>query len=162
MKQTIKKISIIMIVIYILFWHTDGTSWSNSKTDSTAIAVIINPDINIESLTPKEVSDIFLGRRRAFPTGEPVLVLEQEWEGAIREHFFKLLNGMTLKRLNAYWARLQFSGDVQPPPIMPDSLAVRETVKLYSNAIGYIPVDYIDESVRVVLVLNSKSRDNKE
>jgi hypothetical protein len=81
------------------------------------------------------------------------MVLEQEWNGAIRERFFLLLNEMNLKRINAYWVRLQFSGDIQPPPIMSDSIAMRDAVQKNRHAIGYMPSKYVDESVRVILML---------
>jgi ABC-type phosphate transport system substrate-binding protein len=63
---------------------------------------------------------------------------------------------MSLKRLNAYWARLQFSGAVQPPPEISDSQSVRDLVRHNKNAIGYIEASQVDDSVRVILLLKDE------
>ena len=120
------------------------------------LAVVVNPQSEIKTLTKRQISDIYMGRRRTFPTGEAVMILEQGQSSAIREHFFRLLNGMSLKRLNAYWARLQFSGAVQPPPELPDSQTVRELVGNNKDAIGYIEASQVDDSVRVILLLKDE------
>lgn len=117
------------------------------------VAVVVNRENPVQSLTPRQVSDMFLGRRRTFPSGGSVLILEQDRDCSLREDFFRLLNGMTLKRLNAYWARLQFSGEVQPPPVLPDTMAVLEAVRNNPTAIGYMDSASVDLSVRVILRL---------
>lgn len=117
------------------------------------LVVIVHPENPVIRLSHKQVSDMFLGRRRAFPTGNSVLVLEAHRNSAIREIFFLRLNGMTLKRLNAYWARLQFSGNVHPPPEMENSRAVLEAVRQNQSAIGYVDAAILDNSVKPVLHL---------
>ncbi|SLM29330.1 Conserved exported hypothetical protein [Desulfamplus magnetovallimortis] len=117
------------------------------------VAVIVNLDNPSNQLSAKEISDIYLGRRRSFPDGSKVVVLERDSNCKLREIFFRLLNGMTLKRLNAYWARLQFSGAVQPPIQFDDSSSVVDVVRTNPHAIGYINAQSVDESVKVVLML---------
>ncbi|MBF0573459.1 MAG: hypothetical protein HQK69_06840 [Desulfamplus sp.] len=153
MKRYIDFIHFIILIVCCYMYLTPSICLADSKEDIKEIAVVVNSKNPIVSLTSKQVSDIFLSRRRTFPSGGAVMVLEQERDGAIREKFFNLLNGMNLKRLNAYWTRLQFSGEIQPPPVMSDSVAVKNAVKDNINAIGYLPSQYVDESVRVVLIL---------
>ncbi|MBF0204971.1 MAG: hypothetical protein HQK67_11860 [Desulfamplus sp.] len=158
------KISTNLFVLFvsISFWLLPSQALAgnkedikgNNKEDIKDIAVVVNiENKNVEHLTSKQISEIFLSRRRTFPSGDPVVVLEQEWNGAIREAFFRLLNGMTLKRLNAYWGRLQFCGEVQPPAIMPNDMAMLDAIRNNSQAIGYISTVYLDESVRAILIL---------
>ncbi|MBF0375971.1 MAG: hypothetical protein HQK72_00635 [Desulfamplus sp.] len=153
MKISINFIHFIILLVYSSIYFSPSISFAESKEDIKEIAVIVNLENKIESLNSKQVSDIFLSRRRTFPSGKAVMVLEQERDGEIREKFFSLLNGMNLKRLNAYWTRLQFSGEIQPPPVMGDSTAMKNAVKNNINAIGYLPSQYVDESVRVILLL---------
>ncbi|MBF0228635.1 MAG: hypothetical protein HQK63_03460 [Desulfamplus sp.] len=153
MKIYINFIHFIILFFYCSIFFSPSISLAESEEDIKEIAVVVNPKNPIVSLTSKQVSDIFLSRRRTFPSGETVMVLEQERDGAIREKFFSLVNGMNLKRLNAYWTRLQFSGEIQPPPVMSDSTAMKNVVKDNVNAIGYLPSKYVDESVRVILLL---------
>ena len=117
------------------------------------IVVILNVDNPVQALTPRQVSDLYLGRTRTFPGGAATLVFEQPRQARTREEFFHRLNGMSLKQLNAYWARLQFSGEVQPPIQLDDSAAVLAGVRKNSAAIGYVDATAVDGSVRVVLRL---------
>lgn len=148
------SITLIFYFLYILFLLiSPNLSIAQDDEQIREIAVVVNAANKVEHLTSKQISEIFLSRRRTFPSGEPVVVLEHDWNSSLREKFFRLLNGMTLKRLNAYWVRLQFSGEVQPPPIMPDNIAMRNAVSQNRNAIGYMPSEYVDQSVHVVLIL---------
>ena len=149
------KLSIILIIIisYIYICLIPSQIKAENRDDNKEIAVVVNPQNPIKHLTAREVSDIFLSRRRTFPSGEPALVLEQNLDGYLREKFFHLLNGMTLKRLNAYWVRLQFSGEVQPPPVIADNIAMRNVVSNNRYAIGYMDYQYVDQSVSVILIL---------
>lgn len=120
---------------------------------ASEIAVVVNKENPVDSLTTKEVSDFFLSRRRVFPSGDAVLVIEQQRDSKLRDIFFRLLNGMTIKQLNAYWARLQFSGEIQPPESLPDNKAVLEAVQKNRNAIGYVDATSLDNSVKIILRL---------
>ena len=106
-------------------------------------------------MTARQVSDIYLGRRKTFPTGEPVFAFEHKSDAPLRKAFYQLLNGMDIKRVNAYWVRLQFSGNVIPPPTIEDDMEVLEVIRKTPNAIGYINTTHLDESVKDVLLLKS-------
>lgn len=117
------------------------------------VAVIVNLDNPIDAMTSTQVADFFLGRTRMFKSGIDAMILEHPRDSQLREEFFRRINGMSIKQLNAYWARLQFSGEIQPPPTLKDSRAVLESVRKNRNAIGYIDAGLVDNSIRVVLRL---------
>jgi len=118
------------------------------------IFVIVNAANPVGPLSQKEVLDIYMGRKRVFPTGEYVLSFDQARDGAVREQFYKMLTGMSLSQVNGYWSRLMFTGQLLPPQTLPDDKTVLEVVRRNSGAIGYVeapPTD--DPSVMVILVL---------
>ena len=117
------------------------------------VVVIVNLDSPVQALSVRQVSDFYLGRTRDFPGGHGALIVEQTREARTREDFYRSLNGMSLKQLNAYWARLQFSGEIQPPRVAGDSRAVLNYVRANGAAIGYVDAAVVDASVRVVLRL---------
>lgn len=122
------------------------------------LAVIVHPDSPVRTLTPREVSDLYLGRSRSVAVGEPkarrpAIVYEQPAGSPVRENFFRALNGMSVSQLNAYWARLRFSGEVLPPVVLADSRAVVELVSRDREAIGYVDAAALSASVRIVLRL---------
>ena len=122
--------------------------WANAD-----VVVIVNRDNQVSAMTAVEVANFYLGRTRVFKPEGNALILEQPRDCTLREEFFRRLNGMPIKQLNAYWARLEFSGEVQPPRALDDSRAVLDAVRKNRNAIGYIDAALVDSSVRVVLTL---------
>jgi ABC-type phosphate transport system substrate-binding protein len=116
------------------------------------IAVVVHPGSPLRQLSAQEVSDLYLGRIRAIGS-QRLQVLDHPRDSGLRGRFFSLLNGMDLGRVNAYWARLQFSGDTQPPVPVPDSRAVIELVRRDPLAIGYVEAGAVTGTVRPVLIL---------
>ena len=116
------------------------------------IVVVVAVNSPLQQLSMREASDIYLGRLKA-AAGEKLLVLDHPMESALRERFFKQVNGMDLRRLNAYWARLQFSGETLPPVSLDDNQSVLYTVRRNRHALGYVDASAVDGSVRVVLML---------
>lgn len=117
------------------------------------IAIIVHPENPITQITERHVSDIYLGRRKTFPNGKPVFPLEHERNAPLRRLFFSLINGMDIKRVNAYWTRLQFSGNVLPPLALDNDTAILEAVQTDLFAIGYVDATHLDESVKAILIL---------
>ena len=133
-----------------------GLVWSLALR--AEVCIIVNPDNPVQAMTPREVSDLYLGRARSFVLGEdraprPASIYDQADGSPLRETFFRALNGMDIRRLNAYWARLRFSGEVLPPKALPDGKAVLEAVRRDRNGIGYVHASEIDDTVRIVLRL---------
>jgi ABC-type phosphate transport system substrate-binding protein len=125
-----------------------------ASAQAAEIAVVVNPNNPVSVMTAREVSDLYLGRSRSFVQDDqkiPAAVYEQPQDSTLRESFFRALNGMNLKQLNAYWARLRFSGEVLPPMVLPDSRLVLDAVSRNRGGIGYIDAALVDTSVKVVL-----------
>lgn len=115
--------------------------------------VVAHRDSPLPQLSPSQVSDLYLGRLRSLPGSEAIIVLEREHDSSLRIRFFRLLNGMSLKQINAYWARLQFSGLVLPPPSFGDTKNLLLEIRSNRMAIGYIDASEADDSVKVILRL---------
>ena len=117
------------------------------------VFVVVHRDSPLRELTPSQVSDLYLGRSRSLPGSEAILVIERGQDSSLRASFFRLLNGMSLKQINVYWVRLQFSGQVLPPPNFGDSKLLLAAIRSNRLAIGYIDASEADDSVSVVLRL---------
>lgn len=120
---------------------------------SADIVVVVHPESPVKHLTARAVSDLYLGRKVTVGDGEPLLVLDQPGDSPLRERFFRRLNGMDPRRVNAYWARLQFSGDVQPPTPLTGSQAVLDVVRRNPRAIGYVDASEVGAADHIVLLL---------
>ncbi|OAI23177.1 hypothetical protein A1355_21980 [Methylomonas koyamae] len=116
------------------------------------LAVIAHINNNIDSLTAQQVQDIFMGRVRTFPNGKFALPMDQS--SSLRAEFYEKLTGRPVEQINAYWARIMFTGQASPPQQLPDDKAVMQTVRENEGAIGYIDKTRVDKTVRVLLLLN--------
>jgi ABC-type phosphate transport system substrate-binding protein len=122
------------------------------------IAVIVHPDCPVQSMTSRQVSDLYLGRARSVESadqGYPLIVsiYEQPSDSPVRETFFRTLNGMRIGQVNAYWARLRFSGEMLPPTSLNDMRSAIDIVARNKNAIAYVDAKLVNRSVKVVLLL---------
>lgn len=116
------------------------------------LAVIAHIKNNSDSLTAKQVQDIFMGRTRVFPNGKFVLPIDQS--SPLRTEFYEKLTTRPVEQINAYWARIMFTGQASPPQQLPDNEAVLQTVRENEGAIGYIDKKHVDDTVHVLLILN--------
>jgi ABC-type phosphate transport system substrate-binding protein len=127
-------------------------------TSFADVAVIVHPDSPVQSMTPRQVSDLYLGRTRSFDLGDQsntvsASIYEQPADSVVRETFFRTLNGMRISQVNAYWARLRFSGEMLPPSSLGDMRAALDVVARNKNAIAYVDAKMVNRTVKVVLLL---------
>jgi hypothetical protein len=115
------------------------------------IVVIGNLKNNLQSLNSIQVEDIFMGRTRSLPNGRVALPIDQL---TLRTEFYQKLASRPIEQINAYWARILFTGQASPPMILPNDNAVLTIVNENKDAIGYINRKNLDNSVRVLLILN--------
>lgn len=124
-----------------------------SSHASADIFVVVNTANPIRNLSTREVADLYLGRSRTYPNGAPAQIIDQANARNEREQFFRLLVNMPLAQVNAYWARLTFTGRQSPPEIRPDDQAVLADVSRSPQAIGYVGVRPHHPDIHVILQL---------
>ena len=114
------------------------------------LVVITHSESAIHSLSREQVSRLFLGRLKLLPTGERVTVVEVE---SLRERFYQKLLSRNLAEVNAYWARLQFSGRTQPPLRLASDEEALAAVLAGRNVVGYVDADVLDPRAKVLFRL---------
>ena len=115
--------------------------------------VIVNLQSGVERLTRDDVTNLYLGRQKRLPSGIVALPEEQAEPASVRARFYQLLVKKDLPDINAYWARLFFSGQAQPPRQVNSAQEVLELVAGNKGAIGVLDGTLVDRRVRVVLDL---------
>lgn len=119
--------------------------------------VVVNASSPVRTMTQKEAADLFMGRARAFSSGDFVLAFDLPRDHPSRAAFYRALTGMTPAQVNSYWARLMFTGQTMPPQPLPDEQAVQDIVRRNPSALGYLSREPVDKGLRVVLVLKDPS-----
>jgi len=117
------------------------------------LAVIVSAN-RTTKLSVDEVAQIFLKKRRFWHAGESIVPINRNATSTARETFTKLVFHQEARFLQTYWNRQYYEG-ILPPVTLASDEAVKRFVAQEPNAIGYIDEVLVDDTVRVVLVLDS-------
>ena len=116
------------------------------------VVVVVSAKSSQANLKANQVADIFLGKRSAYPDGADAVPIDQPESSTSREAFYTALTGKTPALLKAYWSRLLFTGQGQPPRELPNADAVKKLIASNSRFIGYMDKEALDDNVKVVYV----------
>lgn len=102
------------------------------------LVVVVNAKMPTPALTPKDVTDLYLGRTRNLSNGQAVVPLDNPAASTVRARFYKALTGKAITDINAYWARLLFTGQSSPPQPMADASALLDAVRASPFMMAYV------------------------
>ena len=125
-------------------------------TAADDIVVIVNQKIGVDKLSREEVIDIFLGRNRQLPSDVTALPMDLPGTSLEREQFYSRLTGKSMSEINAYWARLIFSGLASPPALVRSQEEAMQMVVDNRSAVGYVARSKVIPSVKIIFELNSE------
>lgn len=111
------------------------------------LVVVVRQDSEIGQLSRDDVINIFLGRYRQLPSGKLAEPLDLVPDSGT---FYERLTGKSRAEINAYWARLLFTGRTSPPRSIASPDKLIEAVLQNSQAIGYIDQARVDRRLRIV------------
>ncbi len=114
---------------------------------ANGLVVIAHPESGVAQLSRTQVIQYYTGRSKSMPDGEPVTMIDVE---PARARFYQALLGRDVAEIDAYWARLKFSGQTLPPMLVLNDEAALDRVARQRNAIAYINENNVDKRVRVV------------
>ena len=112
------------------------------------LVVIVNPKSPAASMTAEEVANVYLGKN---PSYSPVDLPES---APARADFYKKVAGKDTAQVKALWARLVFTGKMQPPKEVASSSDALKFVAGNDKAIAYVEKGAVDGSVKAVLTVN--------
>jgi len=123
------------------------------------IVVIGNLQNSNPMMSVRDVQEIYMGRKRVLGDGSIVHPIDH---GDLREEFYKYLTDRPIAQINAYWARLKFSGHRISPEILSDTTEIISKVKAYKNVIAYIKEQYVKENeVRILFIIEGSDEINQ-
>ena len=123
-----------------------GPAWSE-------VVVIVSANSPVTTLSAEQVADIFLGKNASFPNGAIAIPVDQADGSEIRQDFYIKVTGKSPQLLKAYWSKLIFTGQGEPPREVTNSEAIKKLVARNPNFIGYIEKSAVDSSVRAALIV---------
>lgn len=121
--------------------------------DFEQVAVIVHQD-NYSGLKESDIKDIFLGRVTEFPLENTDIVPIMMEDRDINNFFAENLLNTTPQRWSSDWSKLVFTGKASSPKHIPDPRDIIDAVASNRGAIGYVPLKFVTNDVRIVLVIN--------
>jgi hypothetical protein len=146
-------------ILLVALGTASGWMVQPAQAQTQALYVVVSAKSSRTALTAKEVLALYTGRIRTLSDGSAATPLDQRSDGQARETFYRALTGMDVARINSYWARLHFTGQVQPPAAVGDDAEVSRMVLADPLAVGYLTRKPVDPGLRVVLTLLPKGQD---
>ncbi|BAJ03650.1 hypothetical protein [Shewanella violacea] len=114
------------------------------------LLVVVSRESHVESLTKSEVVDLFMGRYVNFPNGDKAKVFDLAPKSELKGLFYQKLVNRTEAQINAYWARLLFSGRNTPPKETESADQLIHELLSSRHGIGYISSQDLTNSLKVV------------
>lgn len=112
--------------------------------------VVMRAQQVVEKLSHEEVTNIFMGRFRALPSGNPARPIDQPMDTPLRAQFYQRLVNKDQASINAYWSRLHFSGKAMPPLQAASEDEVIRQVLAQPGGIAYIERSQVNDRLRIV------------
>ncbi|MEW6293333.1 MAG: hypothetical protein AB1544_08515 [Pseudomonadota bacterium] len=114
------------------------------------LVLVTSPQSGIERLTQDEVVNIYLGRYRRLASGLAAEPLDHPVDSEVRARFYRRLVGKSLAEINAYWARLVFSGKTKPPQAVANAEGLLRIVATQPGTLAYVERSQADARVKIV------------
>ena len=114
------------------------------------VLVVMNRNIDIQSIDDQELRRLFLGNSRRLPNGARAALASFGPEASF---FNERLLGVSDADVATIWSRLRFSGRTPPPRTFNTTAEVLAFVESRSNALAYMPSCVATDSVRVFSTL---------
>lgn len=113
-----------------------------------AIAVIVNKSSPVDELSMGELRRIYTGQKIRWADGSTIMVVNRPSASAIREAFYHLvLDALPSQEFYQKGSPIPFTTLIQESDV-----ATRRLVARIPNAIGYISLNEVDDTVKVVAI----------
>ncbi len=122
------------------------------------IVLIVSAESKTTELSKRELVNIYTGRNIIRPDGSRVEPFDQPLSSDLRARFYRQLLNKSVAEMNAYWARLLFTGRAKRPRQLDAAADSIEMIKSNPNAIVYIDSQSLGshKQVRVVYTLSDE------
>ena len=132
------------------------------RVRENSLAIVVNRSNPVEDVSVKELRKIFLGQRGQWPHGRRIAVVMMEPGRPERATMLREVFRMSEETYQDYLLKGLFTGDVfVSPKILASPAVVRKFILNAPGAIGYLRVDDVDNTVKVLKV-DGRFPDDKE
>lgn len=111
--------------------------FSSTLLYANDILLVTHVDTKIESLTQREVKNLYMGAALTYE----VTPLALAPNNSARVVFNTKVLGLTESRIQSYWAQMRFTGRKKPPQTLASEMDIIKQLTSSPNSIGYISAE---------------------
>ncbi|WP_394128087.1 hypothetical protein [Vibrio hepatarius] len=120
---------------------------------AAGLFVVVSEQSQINVFEVSDIADVYLGRSKVLDSLYINQVIDRK--GELRRRFFMSVTQMRESQVNAYWAKLKFSGSMRAPEQVEADSSVFEKLLANPQAIGYTSErPAVNSGIKVVLEIN--------
>lgn len=117
------------------------------------IAIVVNKDLNIDSINVNDIRNLYLGERRAFPNGTHAVPINHSEGSPDRKEFFASVLSMGEESMKRHWKRKMAVGSYYEPKEVGSYDELLKSIANTPGSIGYIDASKVNSSVKVLLTI---------
>lgn len=132
------------------------TVWTVAASPAVAtapMAIVVNRSNPVDGLSSAELRSIFLGSRTYWPSGKRITILMREPGDPERRFVLREVCGMSEWQFKTHFLHGLYTGEILvSPKILETPSGVKKFIFNVPGAIGYLPVEELDDSVKVLRI----------
>ena len=149
-KKLFNRLAVLTLAIALVF---SGYSIANNGP----IAVIVNKDNPVQSLSENSVKKIYTNNVLRWPNGAPINIFDLAINDPLRESFSEKVLGRSSRSIAENWAHLKITNQAKNPPhTLKTQLHILKKVSQDKSAIGYVSLSAAAENPDVKIVTTLK------
>ncbi len=125
-----KAVYILYILFFVFFFCAALDGYP-------ATYIIGNPDLPLSSLKPKELKDIFTGKKTRWNGGGKIVIATLK-DSDVHRDFLRKYVKKTPSQFRNFWRRKVFTGEGQGPKRFADEASLMQFVAKTKGAVGYM------------------------
>ena len=157
------SLRLLMIGCLVLLWPNCpgarssrlwGEAFSRTAAETTApLAIVVSRSNPVDAVSFADLKRIFLGNRTYWPNGRRITILMREPCDPERNFVLHGICGMSEEQFKTHFLHGLYTGEILvSPKILDASAGVKKFIFNVPGAIGYLPLDELDDSVKVLRI----------
>lgn len=131
---------------------------TGDTTRPRKLVVVVSKKSPVKSLRLDDLRRMFLRQKTEWSHGGRITVFERSVEHPIRQRFSLWLFKKKPSELRAYWMNLMLTRGLKPPKVLRSTKLVKQYLRRVKGGIGYMYEDELDDTVKVVRILDQNGR----
>jgi hypothetical protein len=116
---------------------------------SQRIAVIVNPDVQVLTIDPGSLLNIYSLNMQSWKDGSRITLFTLQGNQKLVQQFHRFIGRSPLE-LRKIWLRFQLSGEGRSPSVLASEAEMVEHVAAQPGAIGFVSADALKPDVKVI------------